>query len=189
MNLICPKSFNPSEFYIKCVTVLPDDKLESYKRVKMLSDAFAKCTKKTQLSVANGLPNGTTVSNRANRKRYFDVFLQIKWLVWRSSIATARSFKNKIIHIALHMLAAALIGVCYAASSTDDEYRFQNVSGAIVITITQLLFTEMYAVIGVFPSEYALYIREKALYSHISYFLSSLLVVVSEQKLKINFVS
>lgn len=76
------------------------------------------------------------------------------------------------------MLAAALIGACYASSSITDEYRFQNVSGAIVITITQLLFTEMYAVIGVFPSEYALYLREKALYSHISYFLSSVLVVL-----------
>lgn len=75
-------------------------------------------------------------------------------------------------------LAAVLIGVCYAASSTRDEYRFQNVSGAIVIIITQLLFTEMYAVIGVFPSEYALYLREKSLYSHVAYFISSVLVVV-----------
>lgn len=179
MNLICPKSFNPSEFYIKCVTVLPDDRSESYKRVKMLTEAFAKKSQRSQLTIANGLPNGTTVNHRTSTKCRCDLFLQIKWLVWRSAIATGRSFKNKIVHIILHMLAAALIGVCYASSSISDEYRFQNVSGAIVITITQLLFTEMYAVIGVFPMEFALYLREKALYSHFAYFVSSVLVVVS----------
>lgn len=198
MNMLCPMSYNPSEFYIKCVTVFPDDRLESYKRVKMLSEAFSKSAKKSQVNLANGLPNGTTVNNRIPKKCKYDLYLQIKWLIWRSAIATGRSLKNKIIHIALHMvlfqfifiqylllkknfqLAAVLIGVCYSSSSISDEYRFQNVSGAIVIIITQLLFTEMYAVIGVFPTEFALYLREKALYSHFSYFISSILVVVSK---------
>lgn len=101
---MCPISYNPSEFYIKCVTVLPDDRLESYKRVNMLSEAFSKRTKKSQLSLTNGLPNGTTVNNYMRSKCNCDLFLQIKWLIWRSAIATGRSFRNKIIHILLHMV-------------------------------------------------------------------------------------
>lgn len=70
----------------------------------MLADAFSKKTKKCQLTIPNGIPNGTTVSNYANRKFKCDLFLQIKWLIWRSAIATGRSFRNKLIHIALHMV-------------------------------------------------------------------------------------
>lgn len=105
MNLSCPVSYNPAEFYIKCVTIVPDDRLGSYKRVHMLSEAFSGKVKKSQLSVVNnGIPNGTTVNNRTHRNFTCDLFLQIKWLIWRSSIATGRSFKNKIVHIALHMV-------------------------------------------------------------------------------------
>lgn len=105
VDLVCPKSYNVSDFYIKCVTIMPDDRAESHRRVKMLTQAYARKAKKSRFTTGvNGIPNGTTNNRAVTQKRYCDWLLQIRWLVWRSSIATARNFRNKIIHIALHMV-------------------------------------------------------------------------------------
>lgn len=79
----------------------------------------------------------------------------------------------------LLQFTALLIGLVYSATSTTSFYSVQNLHGLLFVIVSEIIFSHMYNVMYTFPEECAVCMREKHLYTSVTYFTSKLLLTVS----------
>lgn len=41
MGMECPLNYNPADFYIQALAIMPENRLESYQRISRIADNFA----------------------------------------------------------------------------------------------------------------------------------------------------
>jgi ABC-type multidrug transport system permease subunit len=70
------------------------------------------------------------------------------------------------------------LSLAYSQVSLADQDGVQNIEGFMSMIATEFTFTNMYAVINVFPGEIAVFLREKDLYSAHSYFFSKIISMI-----------
>ncbi|KYB29666.1 protein scarlet-like [Tribolium castaneum] len=163
LNLHCPKAFNPAEFYINCLTKEDVSKMELvYKTQK------------------NREPqNHVHFDNLFLKKQTKNcIFYDLKWLLWRCYLNTKR---NKIINLGTYfysMMQILIISIFYSEVTFSGQDAIQSIQGLLSYCGTEFTFTNMYAVIYIFPEEVAIFLREKNLYSTFAYFIAKLLSLI-----------
>lgn len=75
-------------------------------------------------------------------------------------------------------LTGVMLASCYALVKLYDDNSVQNIQGVLYFMISELVFTNMYSVLNIFPAEVAIFLKEKTLYSSHSYFVSKILSLV-----------
>ncbi|XP_018565617.1 protein scarlet [Anoplophora glabripennis] len=163
-NLVCPDSYNPADFYIKCVTV--DSGNEEDRKTDWLSDLFHNNSE--QIITDRYNPNEFT-KQKMNKRSFF---VQLRWLVWRVFIDFKRSIHVYRTSYILLMITALIIGVSFSNVTLENKSNVQNVQGVLILIVSELIFTHMYYVIYVFPEEIVIFVKEKSLYSSLPYYLS-----------------
>ncbi|XP_044256400.1 protein scarlet [Tribolium madens] len=166
MNLHCPYAFNPAEFYINCLTHGDVSKMDlMYKKER---------NEKPQDHVH--WPNFDNLFLKKQTANCF--FYDLKWLLWRCYLNTKR---NKIVILGTYfysMIQMFIISMFYSEVTFSSQDAIQNIQGLLSYCGTEFTFTNMYAVIYIFPEEVAIFLREKNLYSTFAYFVAKLLSLI-----------
>ncbi|XP_068916532.1 protein white-like isoform X1 [Tenebrio molitor] len=165
LDLHCPSSYNPADFYIDCL-----NREDISKIVAVFQN------RKKQVVLCPHCDRCDNVSLEKQAKNHF--FYELKWLLWRCFLDIRR---NKSTHLRLYLFVVAeliFLSLAYSQVSLADQDGVQNIEGFMSMIATEFTFTNMYAVINVFPGEIAVFLREKDLYSAHSYFFSKIISMI-----------
>ncbi|XP_050313550.1 protein scarlet-like [Anthonomus grandis grandis] len=167
-SLICPPSYNPADFFINCI--IEQSKFGKNKIDKMIEKFNTDYCLKLQFSEHDY--TGLLLRKRQCQNNFFFV---LAWMIWRIMIGMARDLRQYVISFSLTLLTALIIGLTFSSTQITDSSSVQNIQGALLLIVSELIFYQMYNVIYIFPGEIDIYIREKTLYEPLPYFLSKIL--------------
>lgn len=177
IGLRCPHNYNPADFYVQQLAIIPGREDECKRKVARICTKFSESSyayRTKQESAPVGLKFGFKTQIDFSYKRGF--FTQIKWVVWRSWLTNLRDPLLTFFRIAQTIFVALLLGVVYWKQEYTQE-GIMNINGALFILLANITFTNVFAVVNTFCLELPIFIREygNGLYSIAVYFLSKLL--------------
>ncbi|KAJ8974285.1 hypothetical protein NQ317_013174 [Molorchus minor] len=173
-KLYCPVSYNPADFYLKCLTTNYNDEETGEKQINRLSELY----REEYLEEKN---NSKSAFLRLQPKESFSDkknFAQLGWLIWRAFIDSKRNFSRFRAGYILLMMTSIIITLSYANVRLTDSNSVQNIQGALYLIISELIYIHMYSVIHIFPEEVPVFVWEKSVYSSFPYLLSKALSLV-----------
>ncbi|XP_065840975.1 protein white-like isoform X2 [Oscarella lobularis] len=189
-GLACPQDYNPADFYIHTLAIVPGDEIESRNRIKEITDAFeqierdaastediaikdADCTGNTENAFT------TKFSKSALRSQWYKapIVLQIQWVLWRSLLSVIRDLAFVKVKLGQVLIVTLLVGLLYFQTDYDQK-RMHKISCALWFVVMQLSMSSVTAVFQSFPLEVPLFLRDhKArLYRTTIFYLSKALV-------------
>ncbi|XP_048586785.1 protein white isoform X2 [Nematostella vectensis] len=151
----CPPNYNPADYFVHTLAVVPDDRQNCLDRIKTICDA-------------------TTNRNPANVHDLEDSFMEAEWshepykaswwrqfktVMWRSWLSNRRDVLMFRIRILQSIFMGLLAGLVYLQTNIDAD-SIQNISGALFFLITTLAFSSLQAVYFVFPIELPVFLRD-----------------------------
>jgi ABC-type multidrug transport system permease subunit len=165
LGYICPEDYNPADFYVHTLAIVPGNETECRERVKSLCDSFdANC--KSQLEKDNlqdDIDEEDTVDGefKVSKGKSFKATLwtQLCLLLWRSWLAQIRDPTLVRVKFGQTIFMALLIGLLYLQVSYDAR-RLQNIAGVIFFVVTNSSLVSLFAVIQTFPMEMPVFLRE-----------------------------
>nr|QNH67970.1 ATP-binding cassette transporter subfamily G-like protein 4 [Brachionus plicatilis] len=178
-----PIHFNPADYYIQTLAMIPGRKEESEKTINKVCSGFQEslhCSTLTQdLIEANSMAqNPATSIKLKNRMSYkANIFVQFIWLLWRSFLSTIRDKLSFQIAIVQTIVIAVILGLIYLQIEYNQA-GVQNINGIIFLFLTNTSFSNMFSVINTFPVEIPIFLREhqNGLYMVLPYYLSKVVV-------------
>nr|QNH67901.1 ATP-binding cassette transporter subfamily G-like protein 2 [Brachionus rotundiformis] len=188
-GLILPPNFNPADFYIRQLAILPTNREECLVKVNKICDNFAKSSQKDEIrsSIESSLNektlNDTNDSNRGNVCTRFmcknyktNFFIQLSWLLWRNSLGILREPFTFKIQVFQTIIVSLLFGLIYLRLQYDQK-GVMDMNGFMFLCICNNGFATMFFVVNVFPLELPIFIREyqNGMYKVISYYLAKTL--------------
>jgi ABC-type multidrug transport system ATPase subunit len=159
----CPENYNPADFYVHTLAIVPGKESECRKRVKNLCDLFHS-NPTAQLELDN-LQNGTYKENKvgfkgANGKGCkATLWTQFCLLLWRSWLMQTRDPTLVMANFGQTVFMALFTGFIFLQVPQDDR-RLQNISGALFFIVTNSSIVNCYAVVQVFPLEMPVFLRD-----------------------------
>ncbi|XP_018016615.2 protein scarlet isoform X1 [Hyalella azteca] len=164
----CPATFNPADFFIHTLAMLPNHENSSRAQIRRIADNFAvsEHAKEIERIISEqeslqfsqqGTEETDEVLDGIPQKPGWGV--QLMLLTWRAFVD---SYRNPAIHtlrILQKLLIAIVIGVCYS-NIRLDQAGIQNVQGVLFTFITENTFPSLYGVLNIFPQELPLFLRE-----------------------------
>nr|QUF59467.1 ATP-binding cassette transporter Abcg-like2 [Brachionus angularis] len=179
---ILPTNYNPADFYIKKLAVIPSERESCLQNVNKICDGFHSSENKRNLekeikSVDSkfGNEHDKNLSGNENKLKKSNIF-QLKWLLWRNILGIIRepfTFKVQIIQT---LIVALLFGLIYLRLNYDQK-GVMDMNGFLYLCICNNGFSTMFFVVNVFPIELPIFYRdhENGMYRVISYYLAKIL--------------
>ncbi|XP_068154443.1 protein white [Drosophila tropicalis] len=170
----CPTNYNPADFYVQVLAVVPGRELESRDRIAKICDNFAiskvardmeqLLAAKTQSQPLEQPENGYTY-----KATWFMQFRAVLWRSWLSVLKEPLLVKVRLIQTTM---VAILIGLIFLGQQLT-QVGVMNINGAIFLFLTNMTFQNVFATINVFTSELPVFMRESRsrLYRCDTYFL------------------
>ncbi|XP_021375248.1 protein white-like isoform X2 [Mizuhopecten yessoensis] len=180
-NFQCPPNYNPADYFIMTLAILPDSVENCKRRVESICNSFEKTsTCKGMMDeigeISSSSSNGYNLSSDFDSSRYgaswFAQFINVLWRSWVTNVRDPIVFKAKIFQT---IVISVLFGLIYL--KTNDEYNqndVQNINGLLFLLLIQMTMQNLFAVINLFPLELPIFLREygSGLYGVDVYFLS-----------------
>ncbi|KAK3882732.1 hypothetical protein Pcinc_012937 [Petrolisthes cinctipes] len=187
----CPSTFNPADYYIHTLAVLPGHEHRSRDRIKRICDNFAVSAYCKDIDITiqyhenlalshsdsgDSFPGDPLMANVPQRPGWL---AQLWWLTWRSFLDSYRNPAIHSIRILQKILIAILVGICYTNVKLNQA-GIQDIEGVLFIFITENTFPSLYGVLNVFPQEMPLFLREykNGIYRSDTYYLSKMLAMI-----------
>ncbi|CAG0883847.1 unnamed protein product [Darwinula stevensoni] len=200
-GFVCPENYNPADFYISVLSVVPGEEDDGRARVRHLCDSFEKVQRvlgQREPPFVSPLEKKMIANALAGASPYrVGVTTQFRALLWRSTLAVVREpliVKVRLLetlvssrvsptrnsrlarpgHPRRHLQLVALIqGLMFMGQRLDAE-GVLNISGALFLLVANMTFQNAFAVVSVFCAEYPIFEREQqaGLYRVPVYFVS-----------------
>nr|UOU03355.1 ATP-binding cassette subfamily G-like 5 [Brachionus rubens] len=178
-----PLHYNPADYYIQTLAMVPSRREESEKIINKICDSFESSTLngflQQDLEEANKMPSD---HNRAiklkNRISYkVNVCVQFIWLVWRCFLSSFRDKFTTQIAIVQTIFIAILLGLIFLRLKYDQA-GVQNMNGIMFLFLTNTSFSNMFSVINSFPVEIPIFMREhqNGMYMVFPYYMAKVIV-------------
>ncbi|XP_025094863.1 protein white-like [Pomacea canaliculata] len=183
LNFVCPPNFNPSDFFVLTLAIVPGKEDECKRKVKAICDTFVQTEQGGQimkdvkqvssLRRQDSLIEDAKKSESRYKTSWGRQFLSVFWRSWVSLtrdvvLLRVRAIQNLVVAVALGLIYLRL---------TYDQKGVMNINGAMYVLILNLSFNSMFSVVNSFPSEVPIFLREygSGLYRVDVYFLSKIL--------------
>uniref|UniRef100_A0A1A9V0K8 Protein white n=2 Tax=Glossina austeni TaxID=7395 RepID=A0A1A9V0K8_GLOAU len=172
----CPTNYNPADFYVQVLAVVPGRELESRDRISKICDNFAvgKVAREMEQKFQKiaGKSDGLSMDDENGfiyKATWFTQFRAILWRSWLSVLKEPLLVKVRLIQTTM---VAVLIGLIFL-NQPLTQVGVMNINGAIFLFLTNMTFQNVFAVINVFTSELPVFMREtrSRLYRCDTYFL------------------
>jgi len=170
----CPPHYNPADHFIQVLTIIPTDKVTSNMRVNSICDEFTQSAEGQQLNRELDPVDNIECEEVRPRSPYTVSWCrQFRALLWRSWLAVIREPRIIKVRILQTIFTAVLIGGIYFGQELDQD-GINNINGVLYFFITNLTFSNVFAVINVFCMELPLFLREhhNGMYRTDVYFLT-----------------
>lgn len=161
----CPYSFNPADFYILTLAIVPGHEEERKKRVEIICDQFEQSNDGQRLTnsieaVANNHLESSGVWATTPKTRYkASWWTQFRAVLWRSWLTSMRDPHLLRARFFQSVFVAVLLGVVFFGQKLDQE-GVMNINGAIFLLLTNMTFQNVFGVIHVFCLEVPVFYRE-----------------------------
>ncbi|XP_054160065.1 protein white-like [Oppia nitens] len=178
LALNCPANYNPSDFYIKQLAVLPNSEQQSKQKIHSICDQFANST-----YASEALPKQTVDTNgddfdRLTKQERGSVyktnwFVQFWVLLCRSTLSTMREPMLTKIRIIQTIVISIVFGLIYWQLEVNQT-GIMNINGALFLLVTNMNFSSVFGVVNTFCAELPIYHRDHSngMYRVSAYFLS-----------------
>ncbi|KAH8238575.1 hypothetical protein KR032_010572 [Drosophila birchii] len=170
----CPTNYNPADFYVQVLAVVPGREIESRERIAKICDNFAiskVARDMEQLLATKSLqqPLEQPENGFTYKATWFMQFRAVLWRSWLSVLKEPLLVKVRLIQTTM---VAILIGLIFLGQQLT-QVGVMNINGAIFLFLTNMTFQNVFATINVFTSELPVFMREarSRLYRCDTYFL------------------
>ncbi|EFX84423.1 ABC protein, subfamily ABCG [Daphnia pulex] len=190
MGYTCPATYNPADFYVQTLAVIPGLEDTSRSTVRAICDRFivTSTAKQIDLLIQYETSLGQEMLELSTKNGHQPVGLhqarwtiQFLWLVWRAFVDSYRNPAVHTLRILQKIAIALLAGLCFhGVLGTRDQKTIQNIQGALFILTTENTFPALYGALGIFPMEWPLFLRDArgGLYSPSAYYLSKVVALI-----------
>lgn len=172
----CPTNYNPADYYVQVLAVMPGKEQESKERIAKICDNFAvgrvsremEQTFQKMAVKANGVP----LDEDSNHPYNATWFTQLRAVLWRSWLTVLKEPLLVKVRLIQTTMVAVLIGLIFLGQQLTQD-GVMNINGAIFLFLTNMTFQNVFATINVFTSELPVFMREarSRLYRCDTYFL------------------
>ncbi|WAR21687.1 WHITE-like protein [Mya arenaria] len=131
----CPVNFNPADFYIHTMAVMPGKETECKAQIEY-DEAFSN-TSRYEASI-------------------FTQFRAVFARSWKTMIREPMVMRVRVIQT---VVLALLLGLIYLQVDNDQE-GVMNVNGVLFLVLTNMTFTSVFGVLNSFPIETPIFLRE-----------------------------
>ncbi|XP_065178253.1 protein white-like isoform X1 [Sycon ciliatum] len=168
----CPPNFNPADFFVHKLAIVPRKEDECRQRVKSIADAFEE---RRDLAPEETYKEESRAANLVGRERE-SWCTQLRVIMKRSWLAFVRDPGLIRVRFIQTIFTALLAGIVYLRMA-DNQSRVQNAAGIIFFMVTNQVFNPLFSVLQVFPLELPLFLRDvqNRMYATNVYFLSKTL--------------
>ena len=170
----CPPHYNPADHFIEVLTIIPTDKDASKQRVASICDKFSQSQEGQQLQAETDSLEYPDQDQPSTSSPYTVGWCgQFHALLWRGWLGVVREPKIVKVRILQTIFTALLIGGIYFGQQMDQDGVY-NINGVLFFFLTNLTFSNVFAVINVFCMELPLFLREhnNGMYRTDVYFLT-----------------
>ncbi|XP_015785598.1 protein white isoform X2 [Tetranychus urticae] len=178
IGLQCPQNYNPSDFYIQKLAIVPGREEECKRNVEEICNKFSESQFAARMNKFDKeivqTDDGYSSKIVFSYKRGF--FMQMFLVLWRSWLTNLREPLLTSVRIAQTIFISLLLGLIYWRQEYNQE-GIMNINGALFILLANITFTNVFAVVNTFCLELPIFIREhnNGLYSVSVYFISKTL--------------
>ncbi|XP_055390633.1 protein white, partial [Condylostylus longicornis] len=172
----CPTNYNPADFYVQVLAIIPGKDEESRDRIGKICDSFATSSiaKEMERKFQKVREHATSMpmegeALRGYRATYFMQFRAVLWRAWLTVLKEPLLVRVRLIQTTM---VAILIGLIFLNQQLDQD-GVMNINGAIFLFLTNMTFQNVFATINVFTGELPVFMRESRsrLYRCDTYFL------------------
>lgn len=174
MGAQCPTNYNPADFYVQVLAIVPGREVESRERIGKICDSFATSkvardmeqllAAKAQTQALEQPENGYTY-----KATWFMQFRAVLWRSWLSVLKEPLLVKVRLIQTTVSMdgfwgislqgphtlplssslqMVAVLIGLIFLGQQLT-QVGVMNINGAIFLFLTNMTFQNVFATINV----------------------------------------
>ncbi|RMX58452.1 hypothetical protein pdam_00022053 [Pocillopora damicornis] len=158
----CPMNFNPADYFVHTLAIVPGDEEHCKERVKEICDAYSERAAEIAKE-ESGLDRQDSFKGDVLFKKqspYKVSWCRQLWAVlWRSWITNSRDIIIFRIRIFQSIVTALIAGLIYLQIPYDQD-GIQNIAGVYFFLVTSTSFSNLQGVLFVFPVELPVFIRE-----------------------------
>ena len=161
-GFLCPNEYNPADFLIRTVAIVPNLQIECKEKVELLAHSFKTSEMGRELSrkiseVENNRDHISNVVNSNPSRANF--FRQFRCLAWRSVTANYRDVMFVRVRLFQNIFIALFIGLVFFGQQNNQK-AVQNINGCLFLFCTNMAFSNAFGVILTFTSGLPLFKRE-----------------------------
>ncbi|XP_053998040.1 protein white-like [Hylaeus anthracinus] len=166
LGAACPSNYNPADYFVQMLAVVPGREVSCRHAVNTVCDAFQRSDQGIKIALEAEAINGEfedslrDTKHSENRSPYkaswCEQFRAVFWRSWMSVIKEPILIKIRLLQT---VMVSLLIGVVYYDQRLDQD-GVMNINGALFIFLTNMTFQNVFAVINVFCAELPIFLRE-----------------------------
>ncbi|KAJ6645413.1 Protein white [Pseudolycoriella hygida] len=173
----CPSNYNPADFYVQQLAVVPGNESVSRENIRRICDTFASSdyAKEVHKSISTCKKSDGSYENNFKNEVYeyrATWWTQFRAILWRSWLNVLKEPLLVRVRLIQTVMVASLIGLIFFGQELNQD-GVMNINGALFLFLTNMTFQNVFAVINVFCAELPIFLRESRsrLYSTDTYFL------------------
>ncbi|KAH9418915.1 ABC-2 type transporter [Dermatophagoides pteronyssinus] len=173
----CPENYNPADFFVHELAVVPGKEMECRKKINRICDYFERSIRDRQNSDSLHSLGSSTFSSQLRRQKRQSRYKTNRWqqymaLTWRSHLTVIREPALTYVRLSQALMNSIILGLIFF-SQNYDQRGVWNINGALFLLIVNMTMQNAFAVINVFCSELPIFIREhnNGMYTVDAYFV------------------
>ena len=178
LGYVCPLTYNPADFYIKELAILPTARDLSLKKATAICDAYddSEFSRNVQETIKDLGANPQNKKDYKERRYEASFLAQYKWLIWRNYVNDKRQPLTKIL-IAQVLFMAIFFGLIYLQIK-NNQIGVGDRNGLLFLLVLNGSFLFLFPILNIFCGELPIFYREhnNKLYSTFIYYTSKQLV-------------
>lgn len=162
----CPVNYNPADFYIMKMAVVPGRENECRAEINRICDQFlasaeAKASLQENASIRNSNQSRTGIYGvNGDSDRYESSWYQQFAAVFARSVkTTVREPMVVRVRLVQAIILSLILGLIYLQLNLDQE-GVQNINGVLFLMLINMTITNMMGVLNSFPLETPIFLRE-----------------------------
>ncbi|GAB1608806.1 protein white-like [Argonauta hians] len=188
-GLESPNKYNPADFYVDNLTIVPGHERECHNRIKVYIECYERSEHKANIddylkrTKTRSIKQFQESSPGAAQKRFqASLWTQFTNLLWRSWITTVRDPASVKFRSIQTLGVGLVLGLAYLQKDMDQK-RVMDINGFLFLLLTNISFIGQIMVINIFPIEIPVILRDfkSKLYSVEMYYLCKTLVDIPFQ--------
>ncbi|KAF7491271.1 Protein white [Sarcoptes scabiei] len=158
----CPENYNPADFYVQELAVIPGRELECRKKINRICDYFEKSflnQKSNSVSIRLHQSSFSTIRKPKLSRYKVGRWQQYSALTWRSYLTVLREPALTYVRLSQALINSIVIALIFHGQNYDQR-GVSNINGALFLLLVNMTMQNAFAVINVFCSELPIFIRE-----------------------------